>query len=201
MAKAKNNTAEIVKKHTDKLNQYGEVSARLDGNLLYIDINLEVVKYYRNRSSKFAMYDPLNNYKKALKVLISKAMEDANIELSDELKARPIRFFSEQFNIPARGTSITKLVGVFKGDLKRTIAPDTDNFQKTIYDVLNGIAWDDDSQIFDTRSIKSYDFKESTRIIIEFVEEKKYEGRLSASELIEYKELIEKIKKFKAKEL
>lgn len=37
-----------------------------------------------------------------------------------------------------------------------TVRPDNDNFQKAIYDGLNGVAWEDDSQLIDCRGIKLY---------------------------------------------
>ena len=42
------------------------------------------------------------------------------------------------------------------GEVLPTGRPDKDNFEKAIYDALNGIAWEDDSQITDSFTKKRY---------------------------------------------
>lgn len=47
-----------------------------------------------------------------------------------------------------------------------TKKPDLDNFCKSVCDALNGIAWEDDSCIYDMRLIKVYAAEPSTHVTI-----------------------------------
>jgi len=47
--------------------------------------------------------------------------------------------------------------------------PDTDNLLKFVKDCLNGIAWKDDSQVFDVRGIKRYSDEPKTEIFITMI--------------------------------
>lgn len=49
------------------------------------------------------------------------------------------------------------------------VKPDGDNIAKAVCDALNGYAYDDDSRIYDSRTIKIYGSKEFIRIEIEGV--------------------------------
>ena len=53
---------------------------------------------------------------------------------------------------------------------KYTKKPDVDNLVKAILDALNGIAYKDDSQIFDTRVIKHYHLEDYIYIELEEIE-------------------------------
>ena len=55
-----------------------------------------------------------------------------------------------------------------KGNLRPITKPDVDNYQKLIYDALNGIFWRDDSQIVEATTAKFY--SAAPRIEIEISE-------------------------------
>jgi Holliday junction resolvase RusA-like endonuclease len=55
-----------------------------------------------------------------------------------------------------------------KGEIRPVTKPDIDNYQKLVYDALNGIFWRDDSQIVDSRAAKFYSV--TPRIEIEIME-------------------------------
>ena len=45
---------------------------------------------------------------------------------------------------------------MLEGAIKPTKKPDIDNMQKAVLDALNGLAWDDDSQIVKVTAEKEY---------------------------------------------
>jgi Holliday junction resolvase RusA-like endonuclease len=55
-----------------------------------------------------------------------------------------------------------------KGHIRPVTKPDIDNYQKLIYDALNGIFWRDDSQIVESRTTKFY--STTPRVEIEILE-------------------------------
>jgi Holliday junction resolvase RusA-like endonuclease len=53
-----------------------------------------------------------------------------------------------------------------------TVKPDSSNILKAVEDALNNIAYKDDSQICDSRSIKRYGLKDNVTIEIEILRRK-----------------------------
>lgn len=49
-----------------------------------------------------------------------------------------------------------KQVNMCKGNIKHTKKPDVDNLVKAVLDALNGVAWEDDSQIVRLSASKEY---------------------------------------------
>lgn len=57
---------------------------------------------------------------------------------------------------------------MLKGEIQPCKKPDIDNILKIIFDALNGIAYKDDTQIFEVHAIKRY--AEVPRVVVELVE-------------------------------
>lgn len=67
-----------------------------------------------------------------------------------------------------KSTSKKKREEMLSGLIKPTTKPDIDNVVKSIFDALNKIAYNDDSQIYSLRVIKIY--AEEEKVIIRFSE-------------------------------
>lgn len=68
-----------------------------------------------------------------------------------------------------KSTSKKKREQMIKGIIKPSKKPDLDNIVKSIFDGLNKIAYQDDSQIFSLQVIKKY--AEEEKVVIQFSEE------------------------------
>lgn len=53
------------------------------------------------------------------------------------------------------------------GDLKHTKRPDVDNLSKSVLDALNGLAYEDDKQVYDLRIVKFYSDEPRTEVVLE----------------------------------
>lgn len=53
------------------------------------------------------------------------------------------------------------------GEIRPTKKPDADNVEKVILDALNGIAWRDDAQIVDIRTVKEYGWQPCVTVEID----------------------------------
>lgn len=53
------------------------------------------------------------------------------------------------------------------GEIRPTKKPDADNVEKVILDALNGIAWRDDAQIVDIRTVKEYGWQPCVMVEID----------------------------------
>lgn len=61
------------------------------------------------------------------------------------------------FGMPIpKSTSKKKAKVMLEGAIKHTKTPDIDNLQKAVLDALNGLAWEDDSQIVKVTAEKEY---------------------------------------------
>lgn len=61
------------------------------------------------------------------------------------------------FGMPVpKSTPKWKQVEMFKGAIRHTKKPDVDNLVKAVLDALNGVAWEDDSQIVRLSASKEY---------------------------------------------
>ena len=70
------------------------------------------------------------------------------------------------FAVPKSWTK-SKREKALSGGLKHTTRPDGDNVLKAVKDALNGVIFDDDAQVFDSRIIKTYGEEPRTEIIVE----------------------------------
>lgn len=183
MAKKKRDrTTEIMKGHTDRLINEGKVDVEFNEKEreLTIYMNTEIIKYHRHRHTRWATYDPMDKYKVELKKLITEAMEEKDIVIPEEYMSMPIVTNNEYITTPVKsGNSLGKIALMFNNKIKRTKTPDIDNFAKTSYDVLNGVVWNDDNQIIESKSKKLYGREEGTILRIKYVPDHGYEDEES----------------------
>ncbi|QQO92440.1 holliday junction resolvase [Staphylococcus phage Machias] len=204
MAKKKK---EVPKKILDKIEEAKKCNINMNKkeNSIIIDIeDHEVYQYLRHRRNGYRMYDPLHAYKKVLEDMFKNLLI-----INDDINELVKENFNNAIDItlivecnPVNNTdSIKKILYKLLGKVFRVKTPDTDNFQKTIFDIMNDIFWKDDAQIVKINAEKkySYDFKDKTYIKLTYHEDHKdYEkGSLTKEEKEQYKELIEKIKMYK----
>lgn len=82
----------------------------------------------------------------------------------------PLRV-SLYFGMPVpKSTSKKKTMEMVTGYISHTKRPDVDNLAKAVIDALNGVAWDDDSQIVQLSVHKDYTSKPSVYLSISEVE-------------------------------
>lgn len=76
----------------------------------------------------------------------------------NELIKRPTPIMlSCEFFMPIPKTTSRKRANMMRnGDIKHTKKPDLDNLVKFVKDCLNGLAWEDDSQVFYLTAFKRY---------------------------------------------
>lgn len=55
-----------------------------------------------------------------------------------------------------KSVSKAKKTAMVRGDVLPTVKPDVDNVLKLVLDALNGVAYEDDKQVVDSRSVKMY---------------------------------------------
>lgn len=72
------------------------------------------------------------------------------------------------FPIP-KSTSKKKYAQMISGEIRHTKKPDVDNCLKAIFDALNGIAYDDDSQIVEVIASKWYSENPGAKVKLEDV--------------------------------
>ena len=195
----KNNTTNVMNKHFERLKD-ANIKTTLEDNKLTIMMDQEIVKYHRNRSTRFnVMYDPMSKYKRLLENKINDSFKNNNIIINEKLLYSPIKVTGYFNNLPSKSSGSNRQIGyMLKNVLYRTKTPDIDNFQKTAFDILNKIAWNDDAQIIEVHMYKNYNINESTKLVIEYIEEENITGRINAED-IEYfgKRILEKIKMIK----
>jgi len=78
----------------------------------------------------------------------------------------PIMISAEFFMPIPKSTSKKKTLLMEAGKIKHTKKPDTSNIIKFYEDVLNGVAWKDDSQIFMMTAEKKYSLIPKVRLLI-----------------------------------
>lgn len=86
-------------------------------------------------------------------------------QISGQLTDGPI-LLKCWFEMPIpKSTSKTKAAGMVSGDIQHTKKPDLDNLCKWVKDCLNGVAWNDDSQVVKMVAAKGY--SQAPRTIVE----------------------------------
>lgn len=200
---AKKKKRETPKKILDKIDEIknAKITFSRNDNSLNINIeNHEVYQYLRHRKSFNRTYDPLHSYKKALIERLEEVFnnKDINKFIKDNYE-NPIIFNLEVQKNPVNKTdSIKNILYKSLNEIERVYTPDNDNFQKTVFDIMNINFWKDDAQIITVNSNKKYskDFKDRTIIKITYLKHNLEEskGRLTKEENNKYKELIEIIK-------
>ena len=70
------------------------------------------------------------------------------------------------YGIPVNDSKATRNAKLL-GQKRPTKKPDADNVEKVILDALNGIAWRDDAQIVDIRTVKEYGWQPCVMVEID----------------------------------
>lgn len=163
-----------MKRHTDRLKSEGVVgtSINFEEKSVTITMNLEMIKYHRNRSGMHSTYDPMSSYKRNLKAMITKSLNSNDISIPEDWKENPLEVECYFVNTPTKsGNGIGKIALMLKNLVMRTKYPDVDNFTKTAFDVLNTLAWIDDAQVVSSTSKKLYGYEEKTVIVIKYLDD------------------------------
>lgn len=71
-------------------------------------------------------------------------------------KGEPIRMHIDAYYGPPKSISKIKAKKMISGELKPIKKPDLDNVIKIIADALNGIAYEDDTQLVEVHAVKQY---------------------------------------------
>ena len=71
------------------------------------------------------------------------------------------------YGIP-KSTPKKNILPMLKGEIRPCKKPDVDNIIKVVFDALNGIAYKDDTQIFEVHAVKRYG--ETARVEVELFE-------------------------------
>lgn len=154
--------------------------------VLAIELNKEIMKYHRTRTTRFSsrVYDPAGSYKNHLRKMIVTSMENNGILIDDEMKKLPIKVELVVGTKPVKsGNSIVKIALMLAGKVFKTKTPDVDNYQKTCFDTLNGVLFEDDRQIVEANVKKVYSKEDFTHIIIHYYRDmSEYKG--TAKELL-----------------
>ena len=121
---------------------------------LIIDLdNFDIKSYQRNRSAGGHTYDPLSSYKKELHKILDPAIRKyIPIAYTGHCYFTLIRYFAL---IQSDRTKV-KLAAAKTNEMRPAKTPDNDNIEKIIYDVLNGVVYNDDSQIVENTTKKFY---------------------------------------------
>ena len=144
------------------------------------------MKYHRTRTTRFRsrVYDPAGSYKNHLRKMIITSMENNGILIDDEMKKLPVKVELIVGTKPVKsGNSINKIALMLAGKVFKTKTPDVDNYQKTCFDTLNGVLFEDDRQIVEANVKKVYSKEEFTNIIVHYYRDmSEYKG--TAKELL-----------------
>ena len=195
---AKNKTNSVVKKEMDRLDQLGATVKieQIEPTTFVFNFNFEIMKYHRQRVSRFHQYDPLSKYKDRVRNMITNSMSASNLEIPENCWKAPFEIDIVCARPPKKGSGSKKsLVYKLLGSIKRSIYPDLDNLAKTPMDIMNELIWYDDAQAYKLSIEKRYSLEEYTKITVKFSPEdpKLSVGRLTSEEATRYEELINQI--------
>ena len=109
------------------------------------------------------MYDPKKSrdYKHYVRLVASQ-------HRTKELLTGPLKMKVKVFRPTLKSFSKKKKVAAERGEIRPTTKPDVDNYIKSIFDGLNKVIWEDDSQVVDLQVSKFY--SENPRIEVEIQE-------------------------------
>lgn len=79
----------------------------------------------------------------------------------------PLRMVVTAYFAPPKSTSKKLREKMLSGEIKPTKRPDADNILKIVQDGLNGVAYQDDKSITDSRVVKRYGAEERVEVYIE----------------------------------
>ena len=112
----------------------------------------------RARVTRFGTYDPAKDKKNWYRIQLS--------EQVDEIIEGPIALEVFFFLPIPKSTTKKKRNAMLLEDLRHTKKPDIDNYIKLILDVMTGIVYKDDSQIWRIDAKKMYSDDPRTEIIL-----------------------------------
>ena len=195
---AKNKTNSVVKKEMDRLDNLGPTVSidQIEPTTFVFNFNFEIMKYHRQRVSRFHQYDPLSKYKDRVRTMIINSMAASNLEIPENCWKAPFEIDIVCARPPKKGSGSKKsLVYKLLGSIKRSIYPDLDNLAKTPMDIMNELIWYDDAQAYKLSIEKLYSLEEYTKITVKFRPEdpKLSVGRLTSEEATRYEGLINQI--------
>ena len=133
--------------------------------MIKLTIPGEPVAKGRPRVTRYGTYTPekTKNYETLVKELYF--MEHGQTLLEGELNID----IKAYFRIP-KSAAKTKKLHMASGKIRPTKRPDWDNVGKTVTDALNGVAYEDDSQIVSATVEKYYSEEPRTEIKIERID-------------------------------
>lgn len=117
----------------------------------------------RPRVGRFGTYTPQQTVQYENWVKECYLLQCKNTHLEGQLCARIIAYFG----IP-KSTNKKNRTAMLRGDICCTKRPDVDNIAKIVLDSLNGLAYDDDSQVVELNIRKMY--AEEPRVEVELYE-------------------------------
>ena len=133
--------------------------------ILAMEVKEKAIGKARPRYSKYATYIPkkTKDFEEMIKWnFIKKAKQDGTFQ---EPSTKPISIKIYIEFIPPKSVSRKKYIMLMgKPHICR---PDEDNIVKAIQDALNGIAYKDDSQVYELYAIKKYGEEDRIVVIIE----------------------------------
>lgn len=132
--------------------------------MIYLEIPGEPVAKGRPRMTRTGIaYTPAKtmNYETLIKELFIISKQEM---LTGELKAE----ITACFTIP-KSASIKKRLDMIGGSIRPVKRPDLDNVAKAVLDALNGLAYQDDSQIVSLTVSKFYDLQPRVELTIQEV--------------------------------
>lgn len=140
-------------------------------NTLIIKFNKLLKPYQRNRIGKSGtnVYDPLNSYKDYIQKKLINKLKECNlnnfpiIQENNEIEINTLIHIE-----PPKNFSKMKKLYCLRGKINPISKPDNDNYEKTIFDIMNKIIWKDDSNIVQNITKKSYYYRNETIITIKY---------------------------------
>ena len=116
----------------------------------------------RPRLSRYGTYTPKKTVIHEQRIRDCWEIRHSNMVPSDKPLRVDITFY---MSIP-KSTPIGRRIQMLEKDNIHTMKPDIDNLIKTVFDALNGVAYEDDKQISDVHTYKRYSEQPRTEITI-----------------------------------
>lgn len=144
----------------------------------------------RHRNTKGRVYDPLASYKKFIRRIITKFLEESNIISKFPMNGE-YHSYIELGVRPPKSWSYKKINQALNGQLLYESYPDLDNVEKIAWDVLSELIISDDKSITRSNSKKDYFTSNYTVVRIDIIPKNKNTDntRLSKERIQEIKEI------------